>query len=164
MARPPFRRAKEWEDFFEFLEDVGDAPSPKHRLMRFNKKKAWGPDNFYWLEWGVSKGEDAKDRARQRARDWRAKNILKVKNKDYLRKYGITYDTYLEMHRKQGGVCLLCLEKDPNFSLAVDHCHKTATIRGLLCSSCNRGIGLFKDDPSLMRAAASYVEKDGKVS
>lgn len=42
---------------------------------------------------------------------------------------------------------------------SLDHCHKTGQWRGLLCSRCNTGLGMFQDHPDLLRAAAEYIEK-----
>ena len=44
-------------------------------------------------------------------------------------------------------------------TLARDHCHQTADRRGLLCASCNTGLGLFRDDPSLLFNAMEYLRK-----
>jgi hypothetical protein len=69
----------------------------------------------------------------------------------------------------QDGKCGICPRRasDLKLALAADHCHKTGTKRMLLCDCCNRGLGFFNDDPSLMRLAAAYVEQyatDGEQS
>lgn len=67
---------------------------------------------------------------------------------------------------KQNGVCGIC--KNPETSgyremerrdLAIDHCHKTGTIRGLLCTNCNNGIGRFKDSIELLKNAVIYLQR-----
>ncbi|MGD0290750.1 MAG: endonuclease domain-containing protein [Candidatus Binataceae bacterium] len=45
-------------------------------------------------------------------------------------------------------------------ALARDHCHKTNRQRGLLCSSCNMGLGLFRDDPALLASAIKYLDRN----
>lgn len=45
----------------------------------------------------------------------------------------------------------------------VDHCHETGGFRGMICHSCNTGLGNFKDDPATLRAAAAYLEKYRKM-
>jgi hypothetical protein len=52
-----------------------------------------------------------------------------------------------------------CRSLSPNRkNLDVDHCHRTGKIRGLLCNSCNQGLGLFKDDEKIMKQAADYLK------
>lgn len=50
--------------------------------------------------------------------------------------------------------CVICGTSGP---LVVDHDHKTGQVRGMLCSSCNCGLGHFKDDPLLLEFAAQYL-------
>jgi hypothetical protein len=52
--------------------------------------------------------------------------------------------------------CQLC---GGDHRMAMDHCHTTGQVRGMLCRRCNQGIGLFGDNPALLRAAATYLEK-----
>lgn len=73
-----------------------------------------------------------------------------------LKKFGLTETCYEAMLQEQGG-CAVCGGADTNKHLAVDHCHTTGKVRGLLCSKCNQGLGLFKDNPALLTKAAQYV-------
>lgn len=50
--------------------------------------------------------------------------------------------------------CVIC--GDPG-ELVVDHCHSTNKVRGMLCGSCNLGLGKFKDDPQLLEFARIYL-------
>ena len=78
-----------------------------------------------------------------------------------LAEYGISPEQYEKMLASQGGGCALC-GQDGSTSrggvLHVDHCHTNGHVRGLLCDLCNRGLGLFKDRPDLLRRAAEYLE------
>lgn len=84
-------------------------------------------------------------------------------NSHYKRKYGITVDTYKEMLAEQSGVCAICHKPESACSkgnilpLAVDHCHKTGKVRGLLCNRCNRVLALFDDDIEIMKSAIDYL-------
>lgn len=57
------------------------------------------------------------------------------------------------------GVCHICGGVDKDRNLAIDHCHQTGKMRGLLCMGCNTALGRFKDNPDLLRKAAEYIEK-----
>jgi hypothetical protein len=69
-------------------------------------------------------------------------------------RYGIGLDEVERMIQEQGGVCAICRSVAPR---DVDHDHVTGEVRGILCSSCNSGMGLYKDDARLLRAAAAYL-------
>jgi len=87
-------------------------------------------------------------------------------DKDLQRKYGISLLDYSQMFLAQNGKCAICGSTDggnrdgEQKAFAVDHDHRTGKVRGLLCESCNQGIGKLKDDPKVLRLAAEYLEKD----
>jgi hypothetical protein len=67
---------------------------------------------------------------------------------------------------KQEGRCAICslseTSRDRNDKikvLSVDHCHVTGKIRGLLCHSCNVGLGLFKDNIDTIQNAILYLKE-----
>jgi len=106
----------------------------------------------------------ARDKSKQAA--WQANYRLRHKNKASLAakranlkaKYGITYETFLEMHKEQKGLCAICgQEEKAERDLAVDHCHTTGRVRALLCTTCNIALGGFKDDPQLLLNARDYI-------
>lgn len=76
----------------------------------------------------------------------------------WLKQYGLTIEDYNALLEKQGGVCAICSNVcSTGKRLSVDHDHDTGRVRGLLCSTCNRGIGMLRDDPELIRAALRYL-------
>lgn len=102
-----------------------------------------------------------KDRARDvaRAQGWRAANPERARRSRKalrLAAYGLTLERFEQMMRDQGGRCLICEEVVAE--LVVDHCHETKVVRGLLCHSCNLGLGKFADDPDRLRRASTYLE------
>lgn len=104
--------------------------------------------------------------------DWSKKNTEK-RLSQRLSRYGLDYSEYLKMIEEQGGGCAICGVKTSQCSnsktgkknrLFVDHCHDTGAVRGVLCSSCNFGIGKFYDNPELLEKAAEYLRgKKGKM-
>lgn len=72
--------------------------------------------------------------------------------------YGISLEQYDAMLQGQNGGCAICGATPGLRSHVVDHDHNTGQVRGLLCESCNNGIGRFQDNPALLRQAATYLE------
>lgn len=84
------------------------------------------------------------------------------RNNDYKRMYGISLDEYNEILHKQKGRCKICSShhtelKGRRQHLVVDHCHTTGKVRGLLCDTCNRAIGMLKDCPDIILKAHEYL-------
>ena len=68
----------------------------------------------------------------------------------------ISNDAYDVLFARQGGVCAACKQKYHR-RLHADHCHATGKLRGLLCSNCNTGLGLYNDDADRLLAAVAYL-------
>lgn len=76
------------------------------------------------------------------------------------RTYGITEAEYDAMLDRQGHKCAICSTDDPGAKgWAIDHCHESNLVRGVLCGRCNSAIGLLRENPAVIRRAASYVER-----
>lgn len=84
--------------------------------------------------------------------------------KSHLRRtYGRTPEEIDAMFAAQRGLCGICeqrLVRKPH----IDHDHATGLVRSLLCDTCNRGLGQFKDSPALLRVAADYIERHAAIN
>ena len=72
---------------------------------------------------------------------------------EYLSKYD-------ELLKRQDGKCAICGRIPSKRHFAIDHNHKTDVVRGLLCHSCNVGLGHFRDSVELLEAAKVYLKKE----
>jgi hypothetical protein len=128
-----------------------------------------------------------KRRAQSRAHYDKNRDAMKVKNLMKMRarrarlgpmgvrelklhwRYRITLEDYDRMLLEQGGGCAVCGGPPKcNKRLTtpiyyIDHDHNSGRVRGLLCFTCNAGIGSFYDRPGLLRAAAEYIERSAHV-
>jgi hypothetical protein len=78
------------------------------------------------------------------------------------RMYGITAEEYDKMLEEQLGKCAICQadqKENRGHTLAVDHCHKSGVVRGLLCHTCNRAIGMLGDSVLRISKALEYLSK-----
>jgi len=101
--------------------------------------------------------KDNPERNRENSLNWQLRNV-----------YGIEPERYYELLDRQGGVCAVCGKDElsahgrtgTRFRLSVDHCHVTGRVRGLLCQSCNRAIGLLGDNIGILEKAIDYLKGD----
>lgn len=124
-----------------------------------------------------------REKRREYARRWAAENQDKIKGyhrttyrdmpvaqkerkaaysrKRHLeRKYGITPQRWDEMFAAQGGLCAICKvpgRTGKHGKLAVDHCHVTGRVRGLLCTPCNISIGILGETPEQWQIVMNYL-------
>jgi hypothetical protein len=90
------------------------------------------------------------------------KNHGSTRSKHLKARYGLTSEEVAAMIEAQGGLCAICRRKAAEH---VDHDHYTGEVRGILCFTCNVGLGNFGDDPDLMMLASDYLlfDDNGEV-
>ena len=76
-----------------------------------------------------------------------------------LGKYDLIPTQYAKLLEHQDDRCAICgkTPEENGRSLAIDHCHSTGTVRGLLCATCNTGLGFFQDDVTFLHQAILYL-------
>lgn len=98
----------------------------------------------------------------ERSKQYRIDHPTAKRSQDLFDKYGITLEDYDEMLKAQDGKCAICGCKSEDNGrygvLYVDHNHNNGKIRGLLCESCNLGLGIFKDDIGILNNAIKYLK------
>jgi len=154
-------RVGDWNDFWQFVSDVGERPE-LCVCRRLNERAPWGPDNFRWGH----REAGAADK-NEYMRKWTARNPMRSKGYSLKKAYGISLDEYAAMYASQNGRCGICDKPGKSFdrengrtqTLAVDHHHDSRKVRGLLCTRCNRALGGFKDSIQLLGKAAAYMKR-----
>ena len=115
----------------------------------------------------TNKGHLCKVCASARAKKWYLENPEKYFFNQLKAKYGITKEQYLNLLETQENKCAICNQASStlnNFKggeyrrLAVDHCHTTGKVRGLLCTRCNTTLGAVKENTALLVNMVSYLE------
>ncbi len=107
--------------------------------------------------------QEAQPRLLLVGRAWRKKNASRLraeKRERHLQKsYGMTSAQYDARERLQEGRCEICQRTPTKRRLAVDHCHSTGRVRGLICDDCNVGLGRFADSPERIEEALWYLRR-----
>lgn len=109
-------------------------------------------------------GHKDPDKRRAYMKEYRKRLGKDIDRKYWLKKkYNLTVSDYNKMLEEQSGCCALCLRHQSNFkrgySLAVDHCHITGKVRGLLCYACNKLLGRMEDKDYFKRV----IDYHGKL-
>lgn len=145
-----------WDDFDQFVREVGDRPSVHHQLRRPDSTKPWSTENMVWRE-------PLHDGKRKRTRE---EAIVYTRTWELRKKYNLSREEYEAMQTRQDGKCACCGGEETARNrmghvrpLAVDHNHRTSAVRELICHRCNALVGLADDDVAVLRAAIAYLER-----
>lgn len=121
------------------------------------------PIKDFWADSSRPDGKchKCKNCMRQRNTNYRKSNPEKFaayQLKNACKKHGIKVSDFEWLKKRQKNLCAICQRPQIRGKrLAIDHCHRTGRVRGLLCDGCNGGLGLFGDDPERLQAAIEYI-------
>lgn len=156
-SRHPGLYPPHWDRLVGFLADVGERPTPLHKLKRIDNSLPFTKENMRWMApLPTPAAASLKEYHAAYGREWNVRT-----------KFGITGAEYERMFNEQDGKCAICCQPetavDPRNgrpkALAVDHDHKTGEVRGLLDVRCNRILGYARDSVEILRASIAYLEK-----
>lgn len=140
-------------------------------------KKVWarGMCKNCYNTWLKAHNPDYADKQKKNCENWTKDHVERIKQykKDYVAKkdpswrwaislkfrFNITPQDYESMLSKQDGKCAICRKSPTNKRLAVDHCHETGKIRGLLCFRCNFGLSYFAESADTLERATVYLRQ-----
>jgi uncharacterized Zn finger protein (UPF0148 family) len=112
-------------------------------------------------EWVQKNREKVNSSNRKRYNSLSSEEKRKRNRKQQISLYGLTVEQYDDMIIGQNYVCAICGRSEKSSTrgvLFIDHDHKTGKVRGLLCDSCNRGLGYFYDNTSFLSNAIKYLK------
>ncbi len=124
-----------------------------------------------WCTNNIDRKRDNARAASRRRREKEPERDREILRRSRLRtKYGIEFEDFLAMLDLQDWQCQICDKKlavriagkRKGNVACIDHDHETNKIRGILCSHCNRGIGLLGDNPLKLEKAAVYIRRHQK--
>ena len=140
----------------EKLLEEGKSYCPKCDKIKFTKDFSADKYTAFGVSIYCKECKKVKSKSRYiRYRDRYRNYVLK-------KKFGITLQEYIDLFDKQGKKCAVCGKENKNKKpFPLDHCHKTGKVRGILCSQCNSGIGLFYDNVAFLKSAIEYLETSG---
>lgn len=98
------------------------------------------------------------DKRRASRQRWMEKHPEYFTERHYRARYKISKQEFDGLLAAQENQCAICERTEPkgrNWHL--DHCHDSGLIRGVLCHSCNVGIGLLGDTDEAVLRAYTYL-------
>lgn len=97
---------------------------------------------------------------RENGLKYRIANRENINFKNRVDRYGINFAHFVALYDAQDGCCAICKREITKEKCRIDHDHDTGKVRGLLCVSCNTGLGLFQDSPDVLSSAAGYLRNE----
>lgn len=153
--RLPCKNCEQWKDLSDFPSNKNTHWKIEYTCKACTNEKA------------ASKPSRASEQRKMEYTKQDRNELFRAERSKRLKKYGIDTGEYELLLDKQGGVCAICLNLESRthhrtgkiFSLTVDHDHQTGTVRGLLCTKCNRALGALGDTQEMISRVLMYLAK-----
>lgn len=152
------------------------AQNPDAKRKQAARLQDWKSKNSdrvsaYQEQWREENAEHVSNYSKVYMAEYVAKPEVQTRiwERNLWKNYKMTAAEFNTLWQSQNGQCCICkVDLMPrgrrNDSVAVDHNHENGSVRGLLCQACNRAIGLFKDNPTILQSAAEYLDSRGHYS
>lgn len=151
-----------------FREHDGREKKKEYKITEVGREcsecgifKPW--DEFH-IRVGLSTGHASACKICVNARTKRDMLNGSKRNRELVRRYGITLEEYNALVEKQNDSCAICgtnqkgnVRGGNTRYWSVDHDHKTGKVRGLLCQQCNAMLGMAKDNTEVLKRAIDYL-------
>ena len=139
-----------------------DCTRKASKACRAKRGHLWLPAAEQWKNRPENRARrNATTRARQAKRKLEAPDKVREERRRWQlnTKYGLTPELKRALVEAQDNICSICFVSIDAISCATDHDHARDYVRGMLCKPCNSALGLFKDNPEILRRAADYLEE-----
>lgn len=123
-------------------------------VTAFGWNKQRNKPNYWCKSCRVTYNSENDKKHQERIKKTRVKVKLKYN-------YGLSLEEVQNQLKHQNNRCAICNKEITMETKHVDHCHTTDKIRGLLCSKCNKGLGLFYDNVESLKNAIKYLKSEG---
>lgn len=148
------------KELIEFHIDKSEKDGHRFqcKICRNSKQRKYAKDNP-----GIIKTRNKEKKDSRKAYYQSDRGIESSRRSHLKRKYNMTLEDYNKLSEQQAGRCKICNKEESskkNKFLCVDHNHSTGKIRGLLCNTCNRALGLFQDDITILYNAFIYLQNN----
>jgi hypothetical protein len=130
------------------LENFGSRGGAQKHLLKSRCKTCHFKAH---KEWTQSNSE--------RVREYRAKDPWTLAKR--CKRHNLSVTEFWTIYEEQDGTCPICDEALKPEESAIDHNHQTGKVRGILCKTCNRGLGLLRDNPETLQRAVFYLKDKG---
>lgn len=137
-------------------------------FCRYKRKLKHGKTNWYFNSWckdcKIKRRKKYERKSPKYNRHPSAAKRLPGRTRYILYEYGLDEVSFDVLRKKQNNRCAICFRRFRNRKdTQIDHHHTNGSIRGLLCRTCNLGLGYFRDNQEILKKALVYLKDRSSI-